>query len=172
MNLTLPAGGTSPPSSLDMECPQNCIRQQLAGATGLETAAAQLSDSLAWVSPHSYLRKLTCDSARSHRALVMARSFREPAKPHHRIDVRALNENSAPGFKAASKAGGKHLCHSAVPQLPRQYREHKKLAPSYDIARNITIQVVTLTSDFFGFEEIIRLSPEARLGFAAGLTSC
>jgi len=29
-----------------------------------------------------------------------------------------------------------------VPQLPRQYREHKKLAPSYDIARNITIQVV------------------------------
>ncbi len=41
-----------------------------------------------------------------------------------------------------AKAGGKHLCHSAVPQLPRQYREHKKLAPSYDIARNITIQVV------------------------------
>jgi len=34
MNLTLPAGGTSPPSSLDMECPQNCIRQKLAGARG------------------------------------------------------------------------------------------------------------------------------------------
>ena len=46
MNLTLPAGGKSPPSSLDMECPQNCIRQKLEGAPGLETAAAQLSDSL------------------------------------------------------------------------------------------------------------------------------
>ena len=44
-----------------------------------------------------------------------------------------------------AKAGGKRLCHSAVPQLPRQYREHKKLAPSYDIACNITIQVVALT---------------------------
>jgi hypothetical protein len=29
-----------------------------------------------------------------------------------------------------------------VLQLPRQYREHKKPAPTYDIARNITIQVV------------------------------
>jgi AraC-like DNA-binding protein len=47
MNLTLPAGGKSPPSSLDRECPQNCIRQKLAGATELQTAAAaQVSDSL------------------------------------------------------------------------------------------------------------------------------
>src|SRR5260370_26653811 len=51
------------------------------------------------------------------------------------------SKNSNCRFKAASKSG-KHLCPSAVPQLPRQYREHKKLAPSYDIARNITIQVV------------------------------
>ena len=28
-----------------------------------------------------------------------------------------------------------------MPRLPRQYREHKKLAPSYDIAGNIIIQV-------------------------------
>jgi len=56
MNLTLPAGGTSPPSSLDIECPQNYMRQKLAGATGLVTAVAQLSDSLAYasVSPHIF----------------------------------------------------------------------------------------------------------------------
>src|ERR1700722_2934190 len=52
-------------------------------------------------------------------------------------------------LKQPAKAGWKRLCHSAVPQLPRQYREHKKLAPSYDIACNITIQVVTLLTNWF-----------------------
>jgi hypothetical protein len=52
------------------------------------------------------------------------------------------SNNSNCDLKQPAKAGGKRLCHSSVPQLPRQYREHKKVTPTHDIAGNITIRIV------------------------------